>query len=111
MSMATDELADRVRGLLPVRGNVREQKMFGAQAFMLDGNMLVAPLKDGSLLVRVGKDGMEDALAQPGAGIMDMAGKSMGGFVVVSGDAIEDDYALGQWIDRALAFVRTLPAK
>jgi TfoX/Sxy family transcriptional regulator of competence genes len=111
VSMATEDLADRIRVLLPPEETIREQKMFGAQAFMLNGNMLVAPMKDGSLLVRVGKEGMDAALAQPGASIMDMGGRTMGGFVVVSGDAVENEFVLGEWIDRARAFVRTLPPK
>ena len=111
MSMASDELTDRIRDLFSPGENIREQKMFGANAFMSNGNMLVAPMKDGSLLVRVGKDGMEDALAMEGASLMEMGGRTMGGFVVVSGDAIEEDFALGEWLDRARAFVRTLPPK
>jgi len=111
MSMATEELSDRIRALLPPLANVREQKMFGGRAFMLDGNMLVCPTKEGSLIVRVGKDGMADALAQPGAEVMDMAGRSMSGFVVLSGDAIEDDDVLSQWLERARSFVATLPPK
>jgi TfoX/Sxy family transcriptional regulator of competence genes len=111
MSMATDELAERIRDLLPPRMHCVEKKMFGGIAFMHRGNMLVAPLKDGSMLARVGKDGMEDALALPGAAIMDMGGRSMGGFVVVSGDALEDDDSLGEWLERCRRFVDTLPAK
>ena len=111
MSMARDELADRVRDFLPALASIIEKKMFGGIAFMLDGNMLVCPLKDGSLMVRVGKDGMAAALGRPGAEAMEMNGRTMGGFVVVSGDALEDYHDLEQWIDRALAFVRTLPAK
>lgn len=57
MSMASEELSDRIRALLPPLANVREQKMFGGRAFMLDGNMLVCPTKEGSLIVRVGKMG------------------------------------------------------
>ncbi len=110
MSMASEELANRIRDLLP-NAAIREQKMFGGIAFMLEGNMLVGPMKDGSLLVRVGKEGMDKALALPGAGIMTMGSKTMTGFVVVSGDAIEEDFALGEWIDRAHAFVKTLPPK
>ncbi|QQR40301.1 TfoX/Sxy family protein [Devosia rhizoryzae] len=111
MSMASEELADRVRGLLPGGENIREQKMFGGICFMLDGHMLVAPGSDGSLMVRVGKDGMEAALRRQGASVMEMKGRKMGGFILVSGDAIEDESALGEWIDLARAFVRTLPAK
>jgi len=111
MSMATDELAERIRALLPPNVHCVEKRMFGGIAFMLHGNMLVCPMKDGSMLARVGKEGMHEALALPGASIMDMGGRSMTGFIVVSGDAIEDDDALSDWIDRSRRFVDTLPPK
>ncbi|KKB79870.1 hypothetical protein VW35_05105 [Devosia soli] len=109
--MAVDELAERIRMALPPNLHYVEKRMFGGIAFMLRGNMLVCPMKDGSMLARVGKDGMDDALAVPGATIMDMAGRSMSGFVVVSGDAIEDDETLRVWIGRCSRFVETLPPK
>lgn len=111
MSMASDDLAERIRTLLPPGDRIREQKMFGAIAFMLAGNMLVAPMKDGTLLVRTGKAGQADALAQPGAGVMSMTGRTMSGYVQVAGDALEDDEALAAWIARARDFVLTLPPK
>ncbi|MBN9335147.1 TfoX/Sxy family protein [Devosia sp.] len=111
MSMASEELVDRIRDLLPPRIHCIEKKMFGGVAFMHRGNMLVAPLKDGSMLARVGKDGMDDALALSGVSTMNMGERSMTGFVVVSGDAIEDDDDLRTWLDRCLAFVETLPQK
>lgn len=111
MSMARDELAERIRAALPMGLHTTEKRMFGGIAFMLDGNMLVCPLKDGALMVRVGKESLAAALDQPGAGPMEMRGRPVSGFVLVSGDAIEDDDALAFWIARAHAFVRTLPAK
>ncbi len=111
MDMSVIELADRIRERLGTGPDIAEKKMFGAMAFMRHGNMVVAPMKGGALLVRVGKDGMEAALARPGAMPMDMGGKTMGGFVVVSGDVLEDDEVLDQWIDLAEGFVRTLPPK
>ena len=51
------------------------------------------------------------ALERPGAAPMVMNGRTMGGFVFVAGDAIEDDDALEGWIATARAFVDTLPAK
>jgi len=110
MSMASEELAERLRALLPPV-HLREQKMFGTIAFMLNGNMLAAPMKDGALLLRVGKHGMAAALERPGASRMEMGTRSMGGFVVVSGDALEDDEALAEWLDIARAVVATLPPK
>lgn len=111
MSLACDDLCDRIRRLLPPRASIIEKKMFGGVAFMLDGNMLVCPTKEGALIVRVGQKGMAEALAKPGASVMDMAGRSMSGFVVLAGDAIEDDDALEPWLDLARSFVATLPAK
>lgn len=110
MSLASDELSERIRAQLH-HLVLREQKMFGAVAFMLDGNMLVAPMKDGALLVRTGKDAQADALTRPGAGVMSMTGRIMSGYVQVSGDALEDDEALQAWLDLALGFVHTLPPK
>ena len=66
--MAYDEaLAGRVRDVLADKGDrVREQKMFGGIAFMVDGHMTVGVVKD-ELMARVGADGEDDALAQPHA--------------------------------------------
>ncbi|MCD7059982.1 TfoX/Sxy family protein [Pelagibacterium xiamenense] len=111
MSLASEELAERIRVQLANRPNIVEKKMFGGIAFMVDGNMLVGPMKDGSLLVRVGKDGYEAALAQPGCNPMTMGEKTMSGFVEVDGDFIEDDDTLAEWIVRAWDFVKTLPPK
>lgn len=111
MSLASEELADRVRALLPATAAVTEQKMFGGHAFMLNGNMLVGPMKDGSLLVRVGKERTEEALGKPGTAAMQMGTKIMAGFIQVSGDVIEDDEVLLDWIDYARVFVETLPPK
>jgi len=110
MSMACDELSDRIRSLLPSLQLV-EKKMFGGIAFMLAGNMLVCPTREGSLIVRVGKEGMADALQRPGAAVMEMGGRPMSGFVELKGDAIEDDETLAGWLDLARSFVETLPAK
>lgn len=111
MSLASEELSDRIRDLLPNAMSLTEKKMFGGRCFMLSGNMLVCPMKDGSLLVRVGKDGYDTALTLPGASPMDMGTRTMTGFVEVSGDVLEDEDVLLDWIARARSFVDTLPPK
>ena len=105
------DLADRIRVLISDRPGITEKRMFGGIAFMLRGNMLVGPIKGGGLLVRVGKDGYEAALARPGAGPMTFTGRPMSGFVEVTGDVLEDDDTLTEWIAVAEAFVSTLPPK
>ncbi|WP_424983009.1 TfoX/Sxy family protein [Maritalea sp. S77] len=111
MSEEREILADRIRGIIGDDPNVTEKKMFGGIAFMLNGNMLVGPHKDGTMMVRVGPDLYDEALARPGAGLMDFTGKPMKGFVNVSGDAIASDQGLAEWIALATSFVGTLPAK
>jgi TfoX/Sxy family transcriptional regulator of competence genes len=111
MSLASEELSDRIRAHLGPHPAVAEQKMFGGRCFMLEGNMLVGPTKDGGMLVRVGKDGYADALTRPGARPMTMGGRTMSGFVEVTGDVLEDDEVLLDWIELARRFVGTLPAK
>lgn len=111
MSEAADELAARIRAQIGLLPGVTEKKMFGGVAFMLDGNMLVGPLKDGALLARVGKEAYADALTQPGAGPMTFTGREMPGYIEVRGEGIETEEMLGHWIERAHRFVITLPKK
>ncbi len=67
------EIADRVLKVLEGREGLTERKMFGGIAFMLNGNMCCGVTND-DLMVRVGADGLEDALDQPHARPMDFTG-------------------------------------
>ena len=108
--MAVDEdLAERMRAVLGTIGAVREVRMFSGLCFMLNGNMLAGTSKRG-LLVRVGKEQHADALARPGAKPMEMAGRSMEGYIFVD-PAPRDERALRDWLQLAVAFVKTLPPK
>lgn len=104
-----DALAEQIRPLLPQAG-ITERRMFGAVCFMLDGNMLVAAMKDGELLVRTAPEEEQWALSQPGTGMMLMGGREMTGFIAVKPEAIASSGIAG-WIAFAEAFVRRLPVK
>jgi TfoX/Sxy family transcriptional regulator of competence genes len=109
--MAFDEtLAGRIRDALARKSGVEEKKMFGGVGFLLNGNMLVGVWKD-SLIVRLGPDEYEDALLEPHVREFDITGKPMKGWVMVAPDGVEDDDQLKEWIQRAMKFVGTLPAK
>ena len=99
----TRELLERIRASLP-SVPMREVRMFGTLAVMLDDAMVVALGKDGSLLVRV--DPAEDAqlVMRPHARRAEMgAGRSMGpSWVRVDAAGIATDEALGDWIESAL---------
>lgn len=77
---------------------------------MLHGNMLVGVWND-SLIVRLGPEEGDNALTEPHVGQFDVTGRPMKGWVMVEPDGIDSDAQLRDWVERALNFVRTLPAK
>jgi TfoX/Sxy family transcriptional regulator of competence genes len=113
--MAYDEaLAQRLRhGLRGVKG-VSEKRMMGGLCVLVHGNMLggVDRSKAGSdrFMFRVGKDNEAEALGRPGATIVAMGGKRLGGLVFVDAEAC-DGGVLREWIALALGFVGNLPKK
>ncbi|GAA2219470.1 TfoX/Sxy family protein [Streptomyces indiaensis] len=109
--MVYDEgLAERIRGRLGADPAVTEKRMFGGVAFLYEGNMTVGVTGD-DLMVRVGPDHTDAALARPGARAFDMTGRPMRGWVVVDGAAVAEDDALVAWIDEGRAFAASLPPK
>ena len=109
--MAYDEgLAQRVREVLAEEPGLTEKRMFGGVAFMFDGNMACVVTND-ELMVRVGTEGTDALLAQPGVRVSDMAGKPMKGWLLVSAEATAEDHALAGWVGRGVAFARSLPHK
>ena len=84
--------------------------MFGGDAFLLHGNMLVAVWND-SLIVRLGVDLVSAALQQPHVGPMDLTGKPMKGWVIVTAEGLDEDADLKTWVRLAISFVKTLEPK
>lgn len=109
--MAYDEaLAARVRSTLHRRKGLGEKKMFGGLCFLINGNMAAGVVED-RLMVRVGKDKHDEALALPHARPMDFTGKPMRGMVYVEPAGLREDADLKAWLDRGVRFARSLPAK
>ena len=109
--MAYDQdLANRVREQLVEEDAVTEMEMFGGIAFLLSGNMAVGVTRD-ELMVRVGKDESEDALAQSHTREFDMTARPMRNWVLVAPAGVKTDAQLGEWVGRGVAFARSLPPK
>jgi TfoX/Sxy family transcriptional regulator of competence genes len=109
--MAYDEgLAERLREIYEEITQYTEKKMFGGLAFMVDGHMSCGVVND-TLMVRVGPEQYEHALAQPYAREMDFTGKPLRGFIYVEPEGFESDVALASWVRQSLEFVRSLPPK
>lgn len=62
-------------------------------------------------MVRVGPEGYDAALAEKGARPMDFTGRPLKGFVYVARAHLGRKRDLERWVERALAFVGTLPAR
>ena len=105
-------LTRRVRDLLaPIAGvEIDERAMFGGLAYLDRGHMFCGIL-GAELMVRVGPVRYAEALGLPHARPMDFTGRPLTGFVYVAGPGIASDAALWAWIERGLAFTRSLPVK
>jgi hypothetical protein len=109
--MAYDEdLAERVRGQLADEPAVTEKAMFGGLAFLLEGNMAVG-LSGDELMVRVGPDASDDALARAHTRPFDMTGRPMKGWILVAPEGVAEGADLTAWVARGVDFARSLPAK
>jgi hypothetical protein len=109
--MAYDRaLAGEIRMRLGGHPGLSEKEMFGGIGFMIHGNMAVG-VSGEDLMVRVGKDAHDEAMARPGTRLFDMTGRPMRGWILVSpaGFPAEDD--LASWIDQGVAFAESLPRK
>jgi TfoX/Sxy family transcriptional regulator of competence genes len=104
-----EDLAWRVRAVLPPAEAVTERQMFGGLAFMLGGHMFCGVVRD-SLMVRLGPDAAGRALNQPHVRPMDFTGRPMKGMVFVEPGGLHGA-ALREWVTAAAAFARALPPK
>ena len=106
----SEELAERIRDVLAPRAGVRERKMFGGVAWMINGNMSCGVIDDG-LLVRLEREEVEAALAEEHVGPMDFTGRPMSGFVVVAAAGVADDAELARWVETGAGLAESLPPK
>ena len=110
--MAYDEaLADRIRQLVEGERGLTEKAMFGGLAFLINGNMSVSASGQGGLLVRVDPDESNALVARTGARPMEMRGREMAGWLRVDADQVRTKRQLAAWVERGVAFARSLPPK
>jgi TfoX/Sxy family transcriptional regulator of competence genes len=105
--MAYDErLAEQIRARLTGVPNVTEQRIFGGIAFMVGGNMAVAASGNGGMIVRVDPAETDELVASTEARPMEMRGRSMKGWL-----RVDEPAELELWVDRGVAYARSLPPK
>lgn len=106
-----EDLAERIRELLAAGPDVREKRMFGGLAFLVGGNMAVAASRDGGLMVRVDPEAAASLLAEPHARPFEMRGRPVDGWLRVDPDGLRTKSQLEPWVERGVAYARSLPAK
>ncbi len=107
-AMGYDEkTAERARQILSGRCDVVEKRMVGGLSFMVNGTMCCGITRNG-LMVRVGAEAREWALAQPHVRPMEFGGRSLAAFVCVEPEGYQSDASLAAWVQRGIDFVSTL---
>jgi TfoX/Sxy family transcriptional regulator of competence genes len=111
-TMAYDEdLAERIRELIPAGTGVQEKRMFGGLAFLVAGNMSVSASGQGGLLIRCDPAETEALLRERHARPFEMRGRAMDGWLRVDADGLRTKRELQRWVRRGVAYARSLPAK
>jgi TfoX/Sxy family transcriptional regulator of competence genes len=106
-----EELAERVRALVADVPALEEKKMFGGLGFIVAGNMAVGASGQGGLLVRV-DPAESDALVESTPAVpMEMRGRTMAGWLRVGSADVAADDELARWVERGVAYARSLPPK
>ena len=103
-------LSERMAGLIGLRPDMEEKRMFGGIVWMMNGNICVGVWRD-YLIVRVGLEAAERIRADPGVSAMDITGKPMKGWAKVAPDGVADEEDLKRYIELAQTFVGTLAPK
>jgi len=106
-----DDLLQKVRQALVTVKRVTEKKMFGGTCFMVNNKMCVC-VRNNEMMCRIGPDQFETAVETNGCRAMVHNGRTMKGFVYVSGEAIKTNALFMHWINLSLNYNRLAkPAK
>jgi hypothetical protein len=105
------ELVAAFEALGARRPELQARKMFGYPAGFVGGHLTTA-LHEDRWLVRLPHGQRAELLAVPGAGLFEpMPGRPMKEYVLLPADLATDADAVDAWVDRAIAYARTLPPK
>lgn len=105
------ELADRIRELIGPEADLVEKPMFGGLAFLVGGNMAVAASGKGGIMVRVDPTHSDALIESSHTRRVEMRGRLMRGWLRVPPEGFRSERDLAAWVDRGLAYARSLPRK
>ncbi len=104
------QIESRIEKTIAGWKNTDHKNMFGGVCHLLNGNMFCGVNKD-FLILRLGEENGNKALALPHVRPFDITGKPMKGWVMVEQDGFQTDYDLESWLNQAKEFANSLPPK
>jgi TfoX/Sxy family transcriptional regulator of competence genes len=109
--MAYNEAIDgRVGKIVSAWKDTSRKRMFGGTCYLLRGNMFSGVYKN-FLMLRLGEKGAGEALRSRFARPLDITGRPMKGWVMISHEGFKNDEELEELLNEAREFVDTLPPK
>ena len=109
-SKSPPELVERFKALTSTLPEVEPRQMFGYPSLFVGGNMATGLFAD-HWVVRLPDAEIEPAKAAGAGSFEPMPGKPMKAFVVIPAADVDDDAAIGAWVERGLAHAASLPPK
>jgi len=104
------ELVERFEaGVAGIEG-LEQRKMFGYPAAFIGGN-LTTSLHQDSWIVRLDEEERAARIADGWSVFEPMAGRPMRGYVALPPEVAADPDVARSWVEKAAAYVRTLPPK
>jgi TfoX/Sxy family transcriptional regulator of competence genes len=104
------ELIDRFHEAVAGIEGLEVRKMFGFPAAFIGGNM-TAGLHQDTFMVRLSEADRSERLADGWSTFEPMPGRPMREYLTLPAAVISDVDATRAWVERAAAYVRTLPPK
>lgn len=104
------ELVERFVTLIATMPELQKRSMFGYPCAFASDQMATG-LFGADWMIRLPEDGREELVAQGGAPFSPMPGRPMREYVTFPRSMLDDEGALRAWVERSLAYVRSLPPK
>jgi TfoX/Sxy family transcriptional regulator of competence genes len=104
------DLVERFGAAVAGIEGLETRKMFGYPAGFIGGNM-VTGLHQESWIVRLPEDARNEQLEAGWTTFEPMAGRPMREYLALPAEILDDPDAARDWVERAAAYVRTLPPK
>ena len=102
-----EKAAERVRRVLARRRTISEKKMMGALCFMTGGTMCCGITGD-ALMVRVGPENYDKALARPHVRPLKIGKRAASGFILIDPPGYRTTAPLLKWVAQGLAVAKAL---